>query len=143
MKLGEALIKRSDLQKRLEQMSLRLNNNAKYQEGSQTSEDPNELLEELRRITSELMFLIRDINQTNAITKIDEKMSLAEAIARRDMLMKENEILRSFFNAAGNVTHIYSASEIKTKSSVDVKKLRQKLTKLLRKLEYWTPKFRK
>ena len=38
MKLAEALILRSDLQKRIEQLRVRLNNNAKVQENDEPSE---------------------------------------------------------------------------------------------------------
>ena len=49
MKLAEALQIRADLQKRIAQMPMRLNNNAKVQEGSSPSENPQELLDELNR----------------------------------------------------------------------------------------------
>ena len=46
MKLAEALQLRGDLQKRLEQLSSRLYNNATVQEGEAPAEDPAALLEE-------------------------------------------------------------------------------------------------
>ena len=40
MKLAEALIERADLQRRLEQLKQRLNQNAQYQEGEEPAEEP-------------------------------------------------------------------------------------------------------
>ena len=42
MKLAEALILRADLQKRIDQLRVRLNNNAKVQENDEPSEKPEE-----------------------------------------------------------------------------------------------------
>ena len=47
MKLAEALQMRADLQRRISQLSGRLHNNARVQEGEQTPEDPEQLLMEL------------------------------------------------------------------------------------------------
>lgn len=44
MKLASALTERADLQKRIAELSTRLNNNAKVQEGEQPSENPKDLL---------------------------------------------------------------------------------------------------
>ena len=46
MKLAEALILRSDLQKRIEQLKNRLRNNVMVQEGDRPSEEPEVLLKE-------------------------------------------------------------------------------------------------
>ena len=43
MKLASALAERADLQRRIAELSVRLNNNAKVQEGESPSEDPNML----------------------------------------------------------------------------------------------------
>ena len=47
MKLANALSQRSELQTRIRQLEVRLNNNAQVQEGEQPAEDPMELLKEL------------------------------------------------------------------------------------------------
>jgi len=54
MKLAEALILRSDLQKRIEQLRHRLTNNAKVQEGDAPAEKPEALLKELEGSATEL-----------------------------------------------------------------------------------------
>ena len=47
MKLANALSERADVQKRLQQLAVRMNNNAKVQEGQKPAEDPAALLKEL------------------------------------------------------------------------------------------------
>ena len=47
MKLAEALVLRADVQKRIAQMRVRLQQSALIQEGEQPPEDPKELLTEL------------------------------------------------------------------------------------------------
>ena len=42
-------VERADLQRRIAELSVRLNNNAKVQEGESPSEDPNMLLDELKK----------------------------------------------------------------------------------------------
>lgn len=56
MKLAQALILRSDTQKRIEQLKVRLLSNAKTQENESPSEDPKLLLKELDKLTSELFY---------------------------------------------------------------------------------------
>ena len=47
MKLATALAERSDIQNRINTISVRLDNNAKVQEGDVPAEDPKALMEEL------------------------------------------------------------------------------------------------
>jgi hypothetical protein len=47
MKLAEALSIRKDLQKRIQQLGQRIQNNVKVQEGDTPSEEPMELMKEL------------------------------------------------------------------------------------------------
>ena len=47
MKLAEALSIRKDLQKRIQQLGQRIQNNVKVQEGDEPSEHPTELMKEL------------------------------------------------------------------------------------------------
>ena len=85
MKLAEALILRSDLQKRIEQLRVRLNNNAKVQENDKPSENPEELLNELDNNINQLKILIKQINKTNCVT-VSNGQTLADLIAERDTL---------------------------------------------------------
>ena len=124
MKLATALSERSDLQKRLTQLAVRLNNNAKVQEGDKPSEDPKSLLAELDNITSRLETLIAKINLANSTTIADGK-SLTEMMAQRDVLKTKNKILRDFLDNASNKVDRYSRSEIAVKSTVDVAALQK------------------
>ena len=70
MKLAQALILRSDAQKRIEQLKVRLLSNAKTQENESPSEDPKLLLKELDKLTSELFTLICSIKFNKLERKI-------------------------------------------------------------------------
>ena len=54
MKLAEALQERADLDRRVQQLQQRLENNAMVQEGESPAEDPAELLAELDGCTGAL-----------------------------------------------------------------------------------------
>ena len=124
MKLAEALILRADIQKRIEQLKSRLADNAKVQEGEKPSEEPKALLAELDALTGELERLIVRINLTNCTAKADGK-SLTELIAKRDVLT---------LKASAQKVEIYSRSEIKILSTVDVAALQKQVDELARQI---------
>ena len=137
MKLAQALILRADTQKRIEQLKVRLLSNAKTQENEKPSEDPKFLLKELDKLTSELFKLIYSINLTNSSAKIDG-MSLTEMIAKKDALVLKANVLREFATSASQKVDLYSNSEIKILSTVDVAALQKQvdaLSKEIRELE--------
>ena len=137
MKLAQALILRADTQKRIEQLKVRLLSNAKTQENEKPSEDPKLLLKELDKLTSELFKLICSINLTNSSTKFDG-MSLTEMIAKKDALTLKANVLREFATSASQKVDLYSNSEIKILSTVDVSALQKQvdaLSKEIRELE--------
>lgn len=68
MKLATALAERSDIQNRINTISVRLDNNAKVQEGDVPAEDPKALMEELDRLIVRLEDLVARINLTNSGT---------------------------------------------------------------------------
>lgn len=133
MKLAEALILRSDLQKRIEQLRVRLNNNAKVQENDKPSENPEELLNELDNNVNQLKILIKQINRTNCVT-VSNGQTLANLIAERDTLTLKSNILRGFLNIAGQKVNLYSTTEIKIMSTVDVPALQKELDLLSKKI---------
>ena len=133
MKLAEALILRSDLQKRIEQLRVRLNNNAKVQENDRPSENPEELLNELDNNINQLKILIKQINRTNCVT-VSSGQTLADLIAERDTLTLKSNILRGFLNIAGQKVNLYSTTEIKIMSTVDVPALQKELDQLSKKI---------
>ena len=69
MRLASALTERADLQARLSEIKIRLDCNAKVQEGDEPAEQPAELLEELERTVSRLEELMVKINLTNSRTE--------------------------------------------------------------------------
>ena len=129
MKLAQALILRADTQKRLEQLKGRLLDNAKMQENERPSEDPKLLLKELDRLSDELFRLILAINLTNSIAKF-EGASLTEMIAKKDTLSQKASVLRDFAKSASQKVDLYSNSEIKILSSVDVATLQKQIDEL-------------
>ena len=133
MKLAEALILRADLQKRIDQLRVRLNNNAKVQENDEPSEKPEELLNELDNDINQLKILIKQINKANCVT-VSNGQTLADLIAERDTLTLKSNILRGFLNIAGQKVNLYSTTEIKIMSTVDVPALQKELDLLSKKI---------
>jgi hypothetical protein len=125
MKLAEALILRADHQKRIEQLKQRLIRNAKVQEGERPAEDPAPLISELNETADRLLQLIQQINATNAATNLDDRRTIADAIAERDVLRIRHTVYRDLA-AAGTVTQDRMLkSEIKFKSTVGVADLQR------------------
>ena len=129
MKIAEALILRADIQKRIAQLRTRLNNNAKVQENEEPAENPELLLTELENLILQLNDLIVKINRTNTLSKIDE-ISLVELIAKKDTLSQKAGILREFIEIASQKVDLYSTTEIKVFSTVNVSEQQKKLDKL-------------
>ena len=138
MKLANALSQRTELQTRIRQLESRLNNNAQVQEGERPAEDPMELLKELDGDYARLEELISAINRTNNSTAVEGGITLSDLLARRDWLKGRLSVLRSFLDSASALVRRHSASEIKVKSTVNVRQLQKQvdgLSKDLRELE--------
>lgn len=137
MKLAEALVQRSDMQKRIAQLRNRLMLNAKVQEGEKPSEDPKALLKELDALTNELEAFITRINHTNAQT-LDNGESMSALLARRDCLRQRADILRDFLHEASATVMRGTRSEVVIRSTVNVAELQSgvdALSKELRELD--------
>ncbi|MBQ8983067.1 MAG: DIP1984 family protein [Lachnospiraceae bacterium] len=133
MKLANALSERADLQRRIAELSGRLNNNARVQDGEKPSEDPNELLKELNKDFERLEELIARINHTNNETKSGD-MTLTDLIAKRDCLKQKIAIMRSFLNTASEKVSRYSKTEIRILSTVSVSELQKEVDGLSKEL---------
>ena len=132
MKLAEALIRRADTQKRIEQLRHRLNRNAKVQEGDQPAEDPKALLNELEQATTQLTRLIQQINRTNAATEFDSELTLSDALAVRDILKLKHSIYSSLATEATVTLSRYTKSEVKFYGTVEVAAIQQEANELAR-----------
>ncbi len=119
MKLAEALNLRADIAKRINQLSVRLQNNALVQEGEQPAEQPVDLLKELDELILQQEELISRINLTNAKT-VSEGKAITELIAHKDALRSKIDVLREFLDAASRNVSRAMRSEIKILSTVDV-----------------------
>lgn len=138
MKLANALSQRSELQTRLRQLESRLNNNALVQEGEQPAEDPVELLKELDEGYVRLEALVSAINRTNNATPAGEGTTLSDLLARRDCLKGKLTTLRNFLVNASALVQRRTASEIRIRSTVNVRELQKQvdgLAKQLRELD--------
>ncbi len=133
MKLATALSERADLQRRLSEIGIRLNNNSKVQDGEEPSEAPEELMEELDRILSRMEELISRINLTNSNT-MHEGKTITELLAHRDCLKSKVQIMRNFLDNASNQVNRMTRSEIKIKSTVPVNRIQKTLDGLSREL---------
>ena len=132
MKLAEALVLRADRKKRIEQLKQRLLRNAKIQQGEKPAEDPEALIAEMERISDELLLLIQRINRTNSATEMSKGLSLADAIASRDILVLKHSIYRDLAQAATVTQDIRTKSEIKFRGTVSVPKIQEIADKLAR-----------
>lgn len=132
MKLGEALARRAELQKRMAQLATRARASAVAQEGSEPGEDPNDLLVEADELASELEPLIARINVTNSATQLGDGTTLTEALARRDVLAVRRQVLNAVLTGAEESWVRYGRSEIKMVRLVDVREVRKKVDDLSR-----------
>lgn len=126
MKLATALSERASLQVRLNELQIRLNANAKVQDGDTPAENPVELIAEKDRILDELENLVTRINLTNSRTECDG-VTITELISKRDRMKKDVNIMRSFLNNASSKIDRYSKTEILIKSTVDISEYQKKL----------------
>ncbi len=133
MKLAEALQERADLNRRIEQLRIRIQNNALVQEGEKPAEDPAALMEELDGCLGRLEHLIRCINLTNCASRVDGE-TLTELIARKDVLKLRQSAWRDILYAASQSTHRARNTEIKIMPVMDVAALQKQADALARDL---------
>lgn len=125
MKLAEALALRSDLQRRLEKLKIRLVKNARIQEGGSPEEDPAELQLELEKTARELTVVIQRINRTSAQTPF-RGGTIADGLVERDVLKLRYNTYRELANAASTSQGRTTRSEVKYVSTVSVAAIQRK-----------------
>lgn len=133
MKLASALSERADLQVRMSELGVRLNNNAQVQEGEKPSESPEDLMEELDRTIDRLEELMEKINLTNSRTEHNGR-TITALLAHRDCLKNKIRIMRDFLDESSRKVTRMMHSEIKISSTVQVSALQKKLDALCKEL---------
>lgn len=133
MSVGEALNRRSDLQKRIAQLQSRLGASVLVQEGDEPPESAQELLAEVDQLSDELQRLIAHINRTNASTRLSTGETVTEGLAQRDVLALRQDVLRTVVRAAtNNSLSRYSRSEIRMVRQVRVADIQRTIDTLAR-----------
>ncbi len=127
MKLAEALSIRKDLQKRIQQIGKRLEDNVQVQEGDEPAENPEELMKELDGCLTQLENLMWRINLTNVKTFNETGKTVTQLMAEKDVLTLRLSALRNTFDRASSQRERYSLSEIKIVTIIDVKLLSKQI----------------
>jgi len=132
MKLAEALIERSELQKINGQIIKRIQDNAKVQEGDTPGENPEELITVYEKNMVRLLYLVQRINETNNKTSFDNNMNISDAIAMRDCIGQKIRSYRIFYEASAIKQDRYYASkqEIKFIRVLDIRNIQGKINEL-------------
>jgi hypothetical protein len=125
MKLAEALLIRSDMQRKLSSLRERITSNTLVQESDQPSEDPNALLAEAEAIIERLQKIIYAINEANFTGRTSKGRTLTQALAERDTLQLRHSILKATANSAASQPDRYGTREIRWVRIVDVVALQQ------------------
>ena len=113
MKLAEALLERSNMQKDLARLEGRINDNVMVQEGDEPAEDPAVLIKTFLDETAKLEKLVQRINATNASSQFTNGETIADAIVRRDMLSRQLQMYRSAYQNVQIQPGRMSGSEIR------------------------------
>jgi hypothetical protein len=125
MKLAEALMLRSDLQKKVASLRERTVANAVVQQGDEPHEAPAQLIAEALGVLAELEKLIIRINEANLETKLADGMTITQAIARRDTLIQQHSLLTAAIAGCRREPARYGMSEIKWVATLEVAKLQK------------------
>ena len=133
MKLAEALQERADLNRRIEQLRIRLDNNILVQEGEKPAEDPKDLKKELDGCIDRLCFLIAAINRTNSATVIEGR-TLTDLIAEKDTLTLKISAYRDMVESAGRSAIRARGTEIRIIPVISAASLQKEADQLAKKL---------
>jgi hypothetical protein len=134
MKLAEALLLRSDIQKKLASLRDRVVANAVIQQGDTPHEDPDALMKEAFGAMDELEKLVSRINKTNLGAKLPDGRTLTDAIARRDTLVAQHALVTAAIAGARKEPDRYGVREIKWVATIKVSKLQKQADDLSKKI---------
>ncbi|MCU4481127.1 DIP1984 family protein [Acinetobacter ursingii] len=130
MKLAEALLLRSDLQKKLLSLQQRIHKNVLVQDGDTPSENPEQLIDEAVLVNKQLFQLIQKIHQTNAQAPANNGKALLDILNQRDQLTAEHRIIQQAIDNTQKDTDRYSVREIKWIKAVSVSKLQKQVDEI-------------
>lgn len=130
MKVAEALILRADCKKKIAQLKARLMTNAKVQEGDTPAEAPLDLIAELRRVSNELLDLIKRINRTNSETAFAGLGTISDALAERDVIALQQTLYAELAQTAATRQDRFTRSEVKYVSTINVAEIQKRADEL-------------
>ncbi|MBQ3375437.1 MAG: DIP1984 family protein [Erysipelotrichaceae bacterium] len=133
MKLAEALQRRADLNREIDQLESRITSNMLVQDGENPNESPKDLFNDLDDKLAELEDLMTHINLTNAVVKVGDK-TITELIAKRDTLSKKISVYKSAVYQASLNTSRARNTEIKILPTINVKSFQKVIDKMSREL---------
>jgi hypothetical protein len=125
MKLAELLIERTQATKNIAELKRQVLANLKVQEGEQPALDPNLLLQEIKKANDRLAHIIGVINKTNNTEKLDNKLTVAEGIAKRDAINSYRSFIQMVIDNANAREYRSTRSEIKIFSTVNIAELKK------------------
>lgn len=132
MKLAEALLLRSECQKKIESLQSRILANLKVQEEDRPHENPQELLKEAFELNDQLCALVKQINARNNIAALPNGTVLSEALADRDMLMKKRSLLAAIAAKANERDYRLTHTEVKMRVTLPIGELQKQIDSLSR-----------
>ena len=130
MKLAEALLLRSEYQKKVENLQSRILANIKVQDNDSPLENPQSLVDEAFEISEHLCALIKKINNCNNTAKLPTGQTLSEAIVERDMLMKKRNLLASIAAKSLEKDYRLTHTEVKMNIVISVKDTQKQIDSL-------------
>jgi len=134
MKLAEALLLRSDLQKKVASLRERIVANAVVQQGDKPHEDPNKLMKETFGVLADLETLVSAINEVNLKAKLPDGRTLTQVIAHRDRLAGDHALLVAAIAGSRKQPDRYGVREIKWVATMEVAKLQKQADDVSKKL---------
>lgn len=127
MKLSEALVEKSYLSTKLNDLKDRLLVNGKVQEGDTSPENVTDLFAELNHIINQLEDISKKIVKTN------NKSNLSVKLIEKEMMEKKINILKFTIDNCQVKSDRYSRTEIKMVTTFDLKKTREIMEDLIKK----------
>lgn len=134
MKLAEALLLRSETQKKIESLKTRIERNAIIQEGDKPTEEPAALFTEADRTITQFEKMLFAINRANLSTTLSDNTPLTQALARRDALVQRHRLTAAAIEHAVKSPDVWGTREIRWRPTVDVADLQKQADDLARQI---------